>query len=71
MSALTVRLPQDKHQRLKELARQRGMSLSRMIDEMATLLLAEFDAQTRFMLCAHRGRGKTEPGLKLLQKAEG
>ena len=56
---------------LRQLARQRGMSLSRMIDEMATLLLAEFDAQTRFMLCAHRGRGKTEPGLKLLQKAEG
>jgi len=44
MSALTVRLPDDKYERLKEMARQRGTSVNRLMDEMATLLLAEFDA---------------------------
>ena len=39
MSALTVRLPDDKHRRLKELSRQRKVSVSRLIDEMTTLML--------------------------------
>jgi predicted transcriptional regulator len=71
MSALTLRLPDDKHDRLKTLARQRGTSLNRLMEEMATLMLAEFDAETRFALRAARGEGKTKRGLSLLAKAEG
>jgi len=70
MSALTVRLPEDKHRRLKELSRQRKVSVSKLIDEMTTLMLADFDAETRFQLRAARGRGKTARGLELLNKAE-
>ena len=70
MSALTVRLPDDKHQRLKELSRHRKVSVSKLIDEMTTLMLADFDAETRFQLRASRGRGKTPRGLELLSKAE-
>lgn len=44
MTALTVRLPDEKHKRLKALAKSRGTPLNRMIDEMTTLMLAEFDA---------------------------
>ena len=40
MGALTVRLPDDKHQRLKALAKTRGAPLNRLIDEMTTLMLA-------------------------------
>ena len=69
MSALTLRLPDDKHARLKALARQRGTSVNRLMEEMATVILAEFDAETRFMARAARGRGKTARGLSLLQKA--
>ncbi len=36
---------------------------------MATLILAEFDAETRFQLRAERGRGKADRGLELLEKA--
>jgi hypothetical protein len=54
MSALTVRLPDDIHQRLKALARSRGTTLNGLIDEMATMMLAEFDAETRFHLRAAR-----------------
>lgn len=71
MTALTLRLPDDKHRRLKELARRRGQSVNALLDEVTTLLLAEFDAETRFLLRAARGEGKAGRGLALLAKARG
>lgn len=71
MSALTVRLPDDKHRRLRALAESRGTTLNRLIDDMATVMLAEFDAETRFKLRASRGAGKEARGLALLDKAQG
>ena len=71
MTALTVRLPDEKHRRLKALAKSRGTPLNRLIDEMTTLMLTEFDAETRFRLRAKRGSGKAERGLALLEKAAG
>ena len=71
MSALTLRLPDDKHERLRALAQSRGTSVNRLLDELTTLLLAEFDAETRFRLRAERGVGKTGRGLELLDKAAG
>jgi predicted transcriptional regulator len=69
MAALTLRLPDDKHQRLRALAQSRGTTLNRVLDEMATLMLAELDAETRFKLRAARGSGKSARGLALLDKA--
>jgi len=69
MTALTVRLADEKYQRLKELARQRHTSVNRLIDEMATLMLAESDAETRFRLRAERGQGLAARGLELLEQA--
>lgn len=71
MTALTVRLPDEKHRRLKALAKSRGTPLNRLIDEMTTLMLAEFDAETRFRIRAERGAGKEAEGLALLKKASG
>ena len=64
MSALTLRLPDDKHARLRALAQSRGTSVNRLLEEVTTLLLAEFDAETRFRLRAERGAGKAERGLR-------
>lgn len=69
MSALIVRIPDEKHERLKELAKARNVSVTKLIDEMATILLADFDAQTRFELRAARGAGKRARGRALLKKA--
>ena len=74
MTALTLRLPDDKHQRLRALAQARGMTINRLLDEMTTLMLAELDAETRFKLRAARGAGRTAAGrtaagLVLLHKA--
>jgi len=72
MAALTVRLPDDKHRRLKALAESRGTPLNRLIDEMTTLMLAEFDAETRFQARAARGaKHGAERGMDLLEKAAG
>lgn len=71
MTALTLRLPDEKHRRLKALAQSRGTPINRLLDEMTTLMLAEFDAETRFNVRAARGAGRDEQGLALLQKAQG
>lgn len=69
MAALTVRLADEKHRRLKALAKSRGTPLNRLIDEVTTQMLVEFDTETRFRLRAERGVEKTERGLELLKKA--
>lgn len=70
MSALTLRLPDHKHDRLKALAQNRGVSLNRLIDDLTTQALVEFDAQTRFLLRAQRGNKRLERGLALLKAAQ-
>ena len=69
MSALTLRLPNDKHARLRSLARRRGTSVNRLIEEMATVMIAEADAETRFLIRANQGCGHDARGLELLRKA--
>ena len=69
MAAFTVRLPDDKHRRLKALAASRGTPLNCLIDEMTTVMLADFDAETRFRLRASQGAGREVEGLALLGKA--
>jgi HicB family len=68
MSTLTIRIPEGKHERLRSLAKARGVSLNRLIDEMATVALTEHDAETRFRAMAMRGSG--EDGLALLDKLD-
>jgi predicted transcriptional regulator len=69
MAALTVRLADEKHRRLKALAKSRGTPLNRLIDEVTTQMLVEFDTEMRFRLRAERGAGKAARGLELLAKA--
>ncbi len=69
MSALTVRLPDDKHARLRALAQSRGTTLNALIDEMTTMMLVKNDAEVRFRLRAARGADKVARGLLLLKKA--
>ncbi len=71
MSALIIRLPEEKRTRLKLVAKSRKVSVTKLIEEMATILLADFDAETRFELRAARGRGRIAQGLALLDKATG
>jgi predicted transcriptional regulator len=55
MATLTVRIPDDKHLRLKELAESQGISVNKLIEELSTVALVEFDTYTRFKLMAAQG----------------
>ncbi|MGH1394368.1 MAG: toxin-antitoxin system HicB family antitoxin [Trichormus sp.] len=68
MATLTIRLPDDKHTRLKELALARGISVNKLIEELSTIALAEFDAHTRFKAMA--AIGNPEEGLRILAKLD-
>ena len=68
MATLTIRLPDEKHNRLKELAQAKGISVNKLIEELSTLALAEFDGYTRFKAMA--ATGNSEQGLKILTKLD-
>ncbi|MGF1546863.1 MAG: ribbon-helix-helix protein, CopG family, partial [Thiotrichales bacterium] len=55
MSTLTIRLPDDTADRLKALARNRGQSLNKLIEEMSAQLLAAYDTENRFRVMAAQG----------------
>lgn len=63
MTTLTIRLPEDKHERLKTLAKSRSMSINKLIDELATVALANHDAFLRFQTLARQGDPQQALGL--------
>ena len=65
MATVTVRLPDEKHERLKLMAKGYGISLNKLFEEMSTTALAEFDVATRFRVRAERG--SIQRGLELLE----
>lgn len=68
MATLTVRLPDDKHERLKALATYKKISINKLMEELSTQALAEFDSEVRFRALASRGNPKK--GLELLDKLD-
>lgn len=68
MSILTIRLPDDKHARLRQLAKHRDISVNKLVEELATISIAEFDAETRFRALA--ARGSVENGIAILDKLD-
>ena len=65
---LTIRIPESKHDRLRSLAKARGMSINRLMDELATSALTQHDTEKRFRSLA--GRGSRKRGLALLNKLD-
>ena len=68
MSTLTVRLPDDTHERLKEVARQRGLSVNKLLEELSTIAITQYDAEIRFRTLA--ASGSTNDGLEILDKLD-
>jgi predicted DNA-binding protein len=68
MATLTIRLPEEKYTRLKELAHFRGVSVNKLIEELSTIALAEFDTYTRFKAIA--AKGNPQEGLRILAKLD-
>ena len=68
MATLTIRLPDEKHERLRQLAERRNISMNKLIEELSTVALADFDAETRFR--ARAALGSREQGLRLLDELD-
>ena len=68
MAAINIRLSDEKHERLKQLAKSKNISVNKLMEELATIALTEFDVETRFKLLANRG--SVERGLELIRKAQ-
>lgn len=68
MSTLTIRLPDDKHARLRQLAKHREISVNKLMEELATISIVEFDAESRFRAMA--SKGSTKAGLAILEKLD-
>lgn len=68
MGTLTVRLSDDKHERLKALASHRKMSINKLMEELSTQAVAEFDSEVRFRALAMSGNSKR--GLEILDQLD-
>ena len=64
MATMTIRLPDEQHDRLKRLAKARGVSVNKLIEEFSIRATTEFDVEARFRLAA--ARGDAAAGLKVL-----
>jgi len=68
MSTMTIRIPNDRHERLRQLAKYRGISVNKLVEEFSTIGLAQFDAELRFRSLAARGSPKR--ALTILDKVD-
>ncbi|NCA72264.1 MAG: ribbon-helix-helix protein, CopG family [Sphingobacteriia bacterium] len=55
MSTLTIRLPDDTAERLRALARSRGLSVNKLIEELSAQALAALDTESHFRATAAMG----------------
>ena len=68
MGTLTIRLPDEKHEKLRQLATRRKISINKLIEELSTIALTDFDAETRFR--ARAALGSPREGLRLLDRLD-
>lgn len=68
MSTLTIRLPDNTADRLKSLAKSRGLSVNKLMEELSAQALASFDAETRFRAMA--AQGDPAQALKILDRLD-
>lgn len=68
MSVVTLRITEEKHARLKQLAANRHTSVNKLLDELATIALVQHDLMVQFRAAADAG--DPARGLALLDKLE-
>ena len=52
MIKVSIRLPDDTAERLRSLARARGLSVNKLMEELSTQAIASFDGESRFRAVA-------------------
>ena len=67
-STLTIRLPDDTAQRLKALAKSRGLSTNKLIEELSAHALAAWDTENHFRALA--ATGDVNRALEILERLD-
>jgi predicted transcriptional regulator len=68
MTTMTIRLPDDTAKRLKLLAKSRGLSVNKLIEELSARALASWDTENHFRALA--ARGDVERALAILDQLD-
>ncbi|MEA1053630.1 ribbon-helix-helix protein, CopG family [Lamprobacter modestohalophilus] len=68
MTTLTIRLPDDTAERLKSLARSRGLSTNKLVEELSARALAAWDTENHFRALA--AMGNVEEALAILDRLD-
>lgn len=68
MSTLTIRLPDNTADRLKSLARSRGLSVNKLVEEMSAQALAAWDTESRFRILT--AQGDVQQALAILDRLD-
>jgi predicted transcriptional regulator len=68
MVTLSFRLPEDQHERLRQLAEQRQVNINHLMEELVTQMLATVEVYNHFQVRA--ARGSAQQGLELLEKLD-
>ena len=68
ISLVTLRLPEQRHQRLKAMAQSRGISLNKLFEQLTAQALTENDIEIRYRRMA--ATGSAERGLALLDQID-
>ena len=68
MATMTIRIPDAKHERLRRLAEQQGVSLNKLVEEWANIALGQHDSEARFRAMA--ARGDANRGLRLMDQLD-
>ena len=68
MSTLTIRLPDETAERLKALARSRGLSVNKLVEQWSAQALAAWDTENHFRGLA--AEGDAERALAILDRLD-
>ncbi|MEM9275012.1 MAG: toxin-antitoxin system HicB family antitoxin [Cyanobacteria bacterium P01_F01_bin.143] len=68
MESLPLRIPDEQHQRFKESIRSKNVSVNKLLEELTTMVLAEYDLETRFRV--RISKGSREKVLEVLDKLQ-
>jgi predicted transcriptional regulator len=68
MTTLSIRIPDDMAERLKNIAKHRDISLNKLMFELSTQVLVEEEAKQRFVAAQLRGNPKR--ALQLLDELD-
>lgn len=68
MTSFTIRLPDTQHERLKQLASERGVSMNKLFEELSARVIAEHDVEMRVRSRAMIGNATN--GLKVIEQLD-